>query len=64
MNLRISPFISSSAHYLLNVPQKWVNDIKHLEFNEILGSSVGILAMITAGINLKRKNLSKLLAVL
>ena len=46
MNLRISPFISSSAHYLLNVPQKWINDIKHLEFNEILGSSVGILAMI------------------
>ena len=46
MNLRISPFISSSAHYLLNVPQKWINDIKHIEFNEILGSSVGILAII------------------
>tara|TARA_Y100000590_G_C15464788_1_gene917841 strand:- start:46 stop:600 length:555 start_codon:yes stop_codon:yes gene_type:complete len=46
MNLRLSPYVSSSVHYLYNVPQKWVNDIKHLEFNEILSSSIGILAMI------------------
>jgi hypothetical protein len=46
MNLKMSPFISSSAHYFLNIPNKWIQDIKHLEFNEILGSSVGILAMI------------------
>lgn len=46
MNLKIVPFLSSSAHYILNIPQKWINDIKHLEFNEILGSSVGVLAMV------------------
>ena len=46
MNLKIAPFLSSSAHYILNIPQKWINDIKHLEFNEILGSSVGVLAMV------------------
>ena len=46
MNLTKSPYKSSSAHYFLNIPNKWIEDIKHLEFNEILGSSVGILAMI------------------
>ena len=27
------------------MPQKWVEDIKHLEFNEILASSIGPLAL-------------------
>ena len=43
---KISPFISATAHNLISIPQKWANDIKHLEFNEILGSSVGVLAMV------------------
>ena len=42
MNLKISPFISATAHNLVSVPQKWANDIKHLEFNEILGSWVAV----------------------
>ena len=67
MNLRISPFISSSS----SLPSKRSSKMgkrhnKHLEANEILGSSVGILAMhFIAGINLKKKlDLSKLLVVL
>ena len=28
----------------INVPQKWVEDIKHVEFNELLASSIGPLA--------------------
>ena len=45
-NNRLLPFISSSTHNLISVPHKWINDIQHLEFNEILGSSVGVLAMV------------------
>ena len=44
--LTTAPYISASLQTLLTVPQKWINDIKHLEFNEILGSSVGVLAMV------------------
>ena len=44
--LTTAPYISASLQNLLTVPQKWINDIKHLEFNEILGSSVGVLAMV------------------
>jgi len=29
----------------IKVPQKWVEDIKHVEFNELLASSVGPLAL-------------------
>ena len=29
----------------IKVPQKWVEDIKHLEFNELLASSIGPLAL-------------------
>ena len=44
--LNTASYISASLQTLLTVPQKWTNDIKHLEFNEILGSSVGVLAMV------------------
>jgi len=54
------PFISSSIHSTysksytiiydqfneaIKVPQKWVEDIKHVEFNELLASSIGPLAL-------------------
>ena len=54
------PFISSTIHSTysksytiiynqfneaIKVPQKWVEDIKHLEFSEILASSIGPLAI-------------------
>jgi hypothetical protein len=39
-------YLTSSAHHIITIPTKWIKDIKHLEFNEILGSSVGILAMV------------------
>ena len=29
----------------IEVPQKWIDDIKHLEFNELLASSIGPLAL-------------------
>ena len=29
----------------IKVPQKWVEDIKHVEFNELLASSIGPLAL-------------------
>ena len=56
MNLKISPFISATAHNLVSVPQKWANDIKHLEFNEILGSSVGVLAFMVYSWNKSKKD--------
>ena len=29
----------------IEVPQKWIDDIKHVEFNELLASSIGPLAL-------------------
>ena len=55
-----SPFISSTIHStysksyeiiynqfneVMKVPQKWIDDIKHIEFNELLASSIGPLAL-------------------
>ena len=28
----------------IKIPQKWIEDIKHVEFNELLASSIGPLA--------------------
>ena len=54
------PFISSTIHStysksyeiiynqfneVIKVPQKWIDDIKHVEFNELLASSIGPLAL-------------------
>ena len=54
------PFISSTIHStysksyeiiynqfneVIKVPQKWIDDIKHIEFNELLASSIGPLAL-------------------
>ena len=56
----IFPFLSSWLHFTysksytiiydefneaLKVPQKWIEDLKNLEFNELLASSVGPLAL-------------------
>ena len=58
--LFISPYISSLFHStyaksynvihdqfygMIKIPQKWVEDMKHLEFNELLASSIGPLAL-------------------
>ena len=37
--------IHDEFYGMIKVPQKWVEDIKHLEFNEILASSIGLLAL-------------------
>ena len=29
----------------IKIPQKWLDDIKHVEFNELLASSIGPLAL-------------------
>ena len=61
MKLNLSlPFISSLIHStatkstvlikdqignLIEVPQRWIDDIKHIEFNELLASAIGPLAL-------------------
>ena len=45
MSLRYTTLISSALHSTYTLPQKWINDIKHIEFNEILSSSIGPLAL-------------------
>jgi hypothetical protein len=37
--------IHDEFYGMIKVPQKWVEDIKHLEFNELLASSIGPLAL-------------------
>ena len=44
--IKFSPYLSSFAHYTTTIPQKWVSDIKYVEFDELLSSSVGALALV------------------
>ena len=37
--------IHDEFYGMIKVPQKWVEDMKHLEFNELLASSIGPLAL-------------------
>ena len=47
MNFKLShfPYISTLIHSTSTVPQQWIKDIKHVEFNELLASSIGPLAL-------------------
>ena len=44
--IKFSPYLLSFAHYTTTIPQKWVSDIKYVEFDELLSSSVGALALV------------------
>lgn len=46
LKLTSSPFLSSFLHSTITVPKRWVNDIKFVEFNELLSSSVSALALV------------------
>ena len=46
MNLKLTPYLSSYFHSISNLPSKWISDIKHLEFSELLSSSISVLALI------------------
>ena len=37
--------ILDQVYGIIKVPQKWLEDIKHVEFNELLASSIGPLAL-------------------
>ena len=37
--------IQDQVYGIIKVPQKWLEDIKHVEFNELLPSSIGPLAL-------------------
>ena len=37
--------IQNEFNEVIKVPQKWIEDIKHIEFNELLASSIGPLAL-------------------
>jgi len=37
--------IEDQVYGIIKVPQKWLEDIKHVEFNELLASSIGPLAL-------------------
>ena len=38
-------FLYNELNEVIKVPQKWLEDIKHVEFNELLASSIGPLAL-------------------
>ena len=42
------------------MPQKWVEDIKHVEFNELLASSIGPLALFFIGIKRHKEEFSEI----
>ena len=48
MNLKLSsvPYISAFLQSSITIPKQWINDIKLVEFEEILSSSVGALALL------------------
>ena len=37
--------IRDQYNNLVEIPQKWADDLKHIEFNELLSSSIGPLAL-------------------
>ena len=37
--------VYNQFNHAIEVPQKWIEDIKHVEFNELLASSIGPLAL-------------------
>ena len=37
--------IQDQVYGIIKIPQKWLEDIKHVEFNELLASSIGPLAI-------------------
>ncbi len=56
IHLKFSPYLSSILHNsytkshelvegLKTIPQKWIEDLKHVEYNELLSSSIGPLAL-------------------
>ena len=51
MYLKYSPYLSSILHNTKTIPNKWFNDIKNVEFDELLSSSDGK--------TLKKMNLQK-----
>ena len=46
VNFSVTPYLSALLHNVYTVPQKWVEDIKYVEFNELIFSSAGALALI------------------
>ncbi len=48
MNLKLSsvPYISAFLQSSITIPKQWIHDIKLVEFEEILSSSVGALALL------------------
>jgi|TARA_B110000444_G_C18596448_1_gene480935 hypothetical protein len=48
MNFKFShyPYVSTLLHSSTTIPHQWIKDIKYVEFNELLASSVGALAFI------------------
>jgi hypothetical protein len=43
----------------IKIPQKWIEDIKHVEFNELLASSIGPLALFLVGKKDVKKSFQK-----
>ena len=37
--------INDQVYGMIKVPQKWIEDIKHIHFDELLASSIGPLAL-------------------
>ena len=46
MYLKYSPYLPSILHYTRTIPHKWFEDLKHVEFDELLSTSVGALALV------------------
>ena len=45
LTTKSTTIIRDQYNNLIEVPQKWADDLKHLEFNELLSSSIGPLAL-------------------
>ena len=45
LTTKSTTIIRDQYNNLVEIPQKWADDLKHLEFNELLSSSIGPLAL-------------------
>ena len=48
MNLKLSsvPYLTSFLHSSITIPKQWIQDIKFVEFNELLSTSTSTLALV------------------
>lgn len=66
--ISLVPYLSSVSHsaldysqkYLVEIPKNWIDDIRHVDFGELLASALGPLALFYNWSNAKKKEFTEI----